>query len=62
MYLPDYVSQGINLLRQNFGAAWFAANWGYEESKHALTLRHWLIKSGHRTEDQMLAMTAPGKL
>jgi acyl-[acyl-carrier-protein] desaturase len=53
MYLPDYVGQGINLLRQNFGQAWFSANWAYEESKHALTLREYLVRTGQRTEEQI---------
>ena len=52
-YLPDYVSQGINVVRDMFGRAWFSANWGYEESKHALSLREYLIRSGQRTEAQM---------
>ena len=52
-YLPDYVSQGINCVRSVFGQAWFSANWGYEESKHALSLREYLIRSGQRTDKQM---------
>ena len=53
MYLPDYVGQGINLMRDCFGRAWFMANWGYEESKHALSLREYLRKSGQRTDDEI---------
>jgi len=56
LYLPDYVSQGINLVRENFGRAWFQANWGYEESKHGLALRLYLLKSGQRTEEEMRAL------
>ncbi|MEQ9497851.1 MAG: acyl-ACP desaturase [Deltaproteobacteria bacterium] len=52
-YLPDYVSQGINVVRDMFGRAWFSANWGYEESKHALALREYLVRSGQRTAAQM---------
>ncbi len=52
-YLPDYVSKGINLVRPMFGQAWFSANWGYEESKHALSLREYLVRSGQRTNEQM---------
>lgn len=52
MYLPDYVSKGINVVRDTFGHAWFQANWGYEESKHALVLREYLIRSGQRTPEQ----------
>jgi acyl-[acyl-carrier-protein] desaturase len=47
------VSGGINCVRQYFGQAWFQANWAYEESKHSLTLMHYLIKSGKRTDEQM---------
>jgi acyl-[acyl-carrier-protein] desaturase len=53
MYLPDYVSGGINVVRQYFGQAWFQANWAYEESKHSLALMQWLIRSGKRTENEM---------
>ncbi len=53
MYLPDYISGHLELFRGNFARAWFAANWGYEESKHALALREYLVRSGHRTFGQM---------
>lgn len=53
MYLPDYVGQGINLMRDCFGRAWFLANWGYEESKHSLALREYLRRTGMRTEDEI---------
>src|SRR6185369_1942537 len=49
MYLPDYVAQGINIARQTFGQAWFQANWAYEESKHSLALREYLLRTGQRT-------------
>lgn len=52
-YLPDYVSRGINVVRDMFGQAWFAANWAYEESKHALALREYLVRSGQRSQQQM---------
>ena len=52
-FLPDYVSKGINIVRDMFGQAWFSANWGYEESKHALSLRLYLVRSGQRSEDEM---------
>ena len=55
MYLPDYVSTGIDLVRDSFGQAWFHANWGYEESKHGLALREWLLRSGQRTPEEMCA-------
>lgn len=53
MYLPDYVSSGMNLVRDRFGQAWFLANWAYEESKHALALREYLLRSGQRTAEQI---------
>ena len=55
MYLPDYVSQGINVMRESFGQAWFLANWGYEESKHSLALREYLQRTGQRTAEQISA-------
>lgn len=55
MYLPDYVAQGINTLRDSFGQAWFQANWAYEESKHALVLREYLLRTGQRSMEQTLA-------
>ena len=53
LYLPDYISKILPLVRASKGRAWFYANWGYEESKHSLTLGDWLLRSGHRTEEQM---------
>jgi acyl-[acyl-carrier-protein] desaturase len=53
LYLPDYVGQYLPLNRSFRGRAWFTLNWGYEESKHSLVLGDWLLRSGHRTEEQM---------
>jgi len=53
MYLPDYISGHLELFRGNFARAWFAANWGYEESKHGLALREYLVRTGQRTQSQM---------
>lgn len=52
MYLPDFTSKLLVLIRRNRGRAWFHINWGYEESKHSMTLEGWLLASGHRTEEQ----------
>jgi acyl-[acyl-carrier-protein] desaturase len=54
LYVPDYTASGLLHARDIFGEAWFAANWGYEESKHALIYREYLIRSGLRTEEQYL--------
>jgi acyl-[acyl-carrier-protein] desaturase len=58
LYLPDYLSKLIPQVRGNRGRAWFLANWGYEESKHSIALGDWLLKSGHRSEEQMTDMEA----
>ena len=55
LYLPDYTAEVMPLLRDSFGQAWFWANWSYEESKHSLALREYLIQSGHRSSDSMNA-------
>jgi acyl-[acyl-carrier-protein] desaturase len=56
LYLPDYTSKIIPLVRRSKGRAWFYANWGYEEAKHSMVLNEWLLRSGHRTEEQMTDM------
>lgn len=53
MYLPDYTSKILHLVRHSRGRAWFQANWGYEESKHSMALEEWLVRSGKRTEQQV---------
>lgn len=50
LYLPDYTSKLTQMLRRSRGRGWFLQNWGYEESKHSLTLEKWLVLSGKRTE------------
>ncbi len=52
-FLPDYINGGLNVVRPGFGQLWFAANWGYEESKHTTALLEWLLRSKKRTEEQM---------
>jgi len=56
MYLPDYLSKLIPQVRAVRGRAWFLANWGYEESKHSLGFGDWLLRSGHRSEEEMADM------
>jgi len=55
MFLPDYTAKILQMIRKSRGRAWFQANWGYEESKHSLTLAEWLVVSGKRTEEGMRA-------
>jgi acyl-[acyl-carrier-protein] desaturase len=52
MYLPDFTSKMLHMIRRSRGRAWFHVNWGYEESKHSITLETWLLASGHRSEKQ----------
>ncbi len=56
MYLPDFTSKMLHMIRRSRGRSWFHINWGYEESKHSLTLEGWLLASGHRTEEQRQAV------
>jgi|SRR5208282_339596 len=52
MYLPDYTAAGNQLLRGAFGLAWFQTAWSYEESRHGLVFREYLLRSGMRTQEQ----------
>jgi acyl-[acyl-carrier-protein] desaturase len=52
MYLPDYSSHGARMTRDLFGAAWFQARWSFEESRHGLAFREYLLQSGMRSEEQ----------
>jgi len=52
MYLPDYTGVGNEMLRGVFGLAWFQNAWSYEESRHGLVFREYLIRSGLRTQAQ----------
>ena len=53
LYLPDYTSKILPMVRSSRGRTWFYANWGYEESKHSLALGDWLLRSGQRSDEQM---------
>jgi acyl-[acyl-carrier-protein] desaturase len=53
LFLPDYTSKLLHLVRASRGRAWFQANWGYEEAKHSMALETWLLASGSRTHDQI---------
>jgi acyl-[acyl-carrier-protein] desaturase len=53
LFLPDYTSKVLPIVRHSKARSWFYANWGYEESKHSLALSDWLLRSGHRTEEYM---------
>ena len=52
MFLPDYSVVSIEMQRGVFGLAWFQSAWSYEESRHGLVFREYLIRSGLRTPAQ----------
>lgn len=52
-FLPDYTSKMLLMIRKSRGRSWFHINWGYEESKHSMVLREWLMASGKRTQAQL---------
>src|SRR5271166_5941953 len=52
MYLPDYTAASNELLRGVFGLAWFQSAWSYEESRHGLVFREYLLRSGLRSQEQ----------
>ena len=58
MYLPDYSAAGVELTRPVFGLAWFQAAWSYEESRHGLVFREYLLRSGLRTAEQFEKLEA----
>lgn len=53
LYLPDYTSKILPVVRPSKGRTWFYANWGYEESKHSLAMGDYLLQSKSRTDEQM---------
>jgi acyl-[acyl-carrier-protein] desaturase len=57
LYLPDYTSKILELVRKSRGRAWFQANWGYEESKHSLALEQWLLHSKKRSLQEVNEFT-----
>jgi acyl-[acyl-carrier-protein] desaturase len=58
-FLPDYIAGGLGAVRaSSIGQRWFAANWGYEELKHSMSLMEYLIRSGKRTQEEMFDFQA----
>jgi acyl-[acyl-carrier-protein] desaturase len=57
LFLPDYTSKILELVRKSRGRAWFQANWGYEESKHSMALEQWLLHSKKRTLKELNTFT-----
>ena len=56
LYVPDYSSEGLELVRSRFGMAWFQTCWAFEESKHGLVFREYLPRSGLRSEGDIEAL------
>jgi len=55
LYVPDYSAQGLEMLRAKFGMAWFQTCWAFEEARHGLVFREYLVRSG-RWSDADLAL------
>ncbi len=58
LYVPDYSSNGLELVRSRFGMAWFQTCWAFEESRHGLVFREYLTRSGLRSEAHVEALEA----
>ncbi|MGO9607629.1 MAG: acyl-ACP desaturase [Candidatus Binataceae bacterium] len=56
LYVPDYTSKALELVRARFGAAWFQTCWALEESKHGLVFREFLTRSGLRSEAEFASI------
>lgn len=58
LYVPDYSSNGLQMVRSMFGMAWFQTCWAFEESRHSLVFREYLTRSGLRSEAEFAALEA----
>lgn len=56
LYVPDYSSKGLEMVRADSGMAWFQTRWAFEESRHSMVFREYLIRSGQRSEAQFAAL------
>jgi acyl-[acyl-carrier-protein] desaturase len=56
LYVPDYSSKGLELVRSRFGIAWFQTCWAFEESRHGLVFREYLTRSGLRSQAEVEAL------
>jgi acyl-[acyl-carrier-protein] desaturase len=52
MFLPDYTSHGAQLARESLGPVCFQSRWSFEESRHSMVFREYLIRSGLHSEAQ----------
>jgi acyl-[acyl-carrier-protein] desaturase len=52
MYLPDFTSKMLNMIRRSRGRAWFHVNWGLRRIEALAGARSVAARLGHRTEDQ----------
>jgi acyl-[acyl-carrier-protein] desaturase len=52
-FLPDYTAKVANTFRSDRARVWAHTMWSYEESKHARAFEEWLVRGGHRTEEQL---------
>jgi acyl-[acyl-carrier-protein] desaturase len=56
-FLPDYTASVAAMHRTQRGRAWVHAMWAYEEARHSRALEEWLVRGGHRTPEQLDALS-----
>lgn len=56
LYIPDYSAGALELVRSISGMAWFQTRWAFEESKHGMAFREYLIRSGLRSEAEFAGL------
>jgi acyl-[acyl-carrier-protein] desaturase len=56
LYVPDYGAKGLAMTRSQLGMAWFQMRWAFEESRHGMVFREYLIRSGQRSEAEVAAL------
>jgi hypothetical protein len=57
IFLPDYTTHSLRILRASRGRTWFQTRWNYEESKHQIALGEWLMQAAGYTEPELREMT-----
>jgi acyl-[acyl-carrier-protein] desaturase len=53
LYVPDYSSKGLEMVRSMFGVAWFQTCWAFEESRHPPNDWAALVKSARSLPDEI---------
>jgi acyl-[acyl-carrier-protein] desaturase len=51
--LPEFVATALMAARSAPMPTGYIAAWAYEKSRHQLALSEWLVRAGHRTQEQL---------